>query len=174
MDEDGKKIRDKQLKKLRSTPKYRNLGVKLSMERRLLEKGWAKDDLYQDWPSVLCTQVGALLLDAAIKERYFEVPTKWVAKNRSEKFVDPSPALEEHLSKHTEQIDERMKMQKVLIGPPWDWLLQKKEARFNSNAGVYLHSRHKSDKPLCKGRNNENRYGSNEINLLNNLRRTDY
>ena len=82
--------------------------------------------------------------------------------------------MEEHLSKHTEQIDERMKMQKVLIGPPWDWLLQKKEARFNSNAGVYLHSRHKSDKPLCKGRNNENRYGSNEINLLNNLRRTDY
>ena len=70
LDEDGRKIRDKRLKKTRSTPKYRNLGVKLSMERRLLEKGWSKDDLYQDWPSVLCTQVGSLLLDAAVKERY--------------------------------------------------------------------------------------------------------
>ena len=51
LDEDGKKIRDKLLKKPRQTPKYRNLGVKLSIEKQLLEKGWARDDLYKDWPS---------------------------------------------------------------------------------------------------------------------------
>jgi|TARA_B100002052_G_scaffold39195_1_gene31276 hypothetical protein len=48
--------------------------------------------------------------------------------------------LEEHLSKRTEQIDEHMKTQKILIGPPRDWLLQKKEARLNSSGGDHLHS----------------------------------
>ena len=140
LDEDGKKIREKRLKKPRSTPKYRNLGVKLSMEKRLLEKGWARDDLYQDWPSLLCTQVGSLLLDAAVKDGYFTVPTKWVAKNRSEKFVIPSPALEEHLSKRTEQIDELVTTQEVLIEPPLDWQLEEGEARFNFSGGYHLPS----------------------------------
>jgi len=172
LDEDGKKIRDKRLKKTRSTPKYRNLGVKLSMERRLLEKGWAKDDLYQDWPSLLCTQVGSLLLDAAVKERYFEVPTKWVAKNRSEKFVVPSPALEKHLTKRTGQIDELVTTQEVLIEPPLDWQLQEGEARFNFSGGYYLPSTRKPNNPLCRGRHYETRFGSDAINLLNTLGRT--
>ena len=67
LDENGNKVRNKRLKKPRLTPKYRNLGVKLAMERRLLEKGWAKADLFQDWPSVLHTQVGSLLLEPAGK-----------------------------------------------------------------------------------------------------------
>ena len=174
LDEDGKKIRDKRLKKPRSTPKYQNLGVKLSMERRLLEKGWAKDDLYQDWPSLLCTQVGSLLLDAAVKERYFEVPTKWVAKNRSEKFVVPSPALEEHLSKRTEQIDELVTTQEVLIEPPLDWQLQDGEARFNFSGGYHLPSTRKPNNPLCRGRHYKTRFGSDAINLLNTLGRTAF
>ena len=40
------------------------------------------------------------------------MPREWGAKNRSEKFFDPSPAFEEHLSKRTEQIDEYMKTQR--------------------------------------------------------------
>lgn len=174
LDEDGKKIRDKRLKKTRSTPKYRNLGVKLSMERRLLEKGWAKDDLYQDWSSVLCTQVGSLLLDAAVKERYFEVPTKWIAKNRSEKFVVPSPALEEHLTKRTEQIDDLVTTQEVLIEPPLDWQLEEGEARFNFSGGYHLPSTRKPNNPLCRGRHYETRFGSDAINLLNTLGRTAF
>ncbi|QNJ14605.1 DNA-dependent RNA polymerase/ phage-type [Synechococcus sp. A18-46.1] len=174
LDEDGRKIRDKRLKKTRSTPKYRNLGVKLSMERRMLEKGWAKDDLYQDWPSLLCTQVGSLLLDAAVKERYFEVPTKWVAKNRSEKFVIPSPALEEHLTKRTEQIDELVTTQEVLIEPPLDWQLEEGEARFNFSGGYHLPSSRKPNNPLCRGRHYETRFGSDAINLLNTLGRTAF
>ena len=67
MDEDGKKIRDKLLKKPRKTPKYRDLGVKLAMERRLLEKGYAKDDLYPVWSSILHTQVGSVLMDVAVR-----------------------------------------------------------------------------------------------------------
>ena len=143
------------------------------MERRLLEKGWAKDDLYPVWPSVLCTEVGSLLLDAAHDQRYFEVLTKWVAKNQS-KFVVPSPALKEHLTKRTEQIDELVTTQEVLIEPPLDWELEEGEARFNFSGGYHLPSTRKPNNPLCRGRHYETRFGSDAINLLNTLGRTAF
>ena len=52
------------------------------MEHRLLEKGYAKDDLYEVWPSYLHTQVGSLLMGVADIEGYFETQNRWVAKKR--------------------------------------------------------------------------------------------
>ena len=174
LDKDDKKIRDKLLKKPRKTPKYRDLGVKLAMERRLLEKSYAKDDLYEVWPSYLHTQVGSLLMGVAVIEGYFDTQNRWVAKNRSEKFVVPSPALEEHLTKRTEQIDELVTTQEVLIEPPLDWQLEEGEARFNFSGGYHLPSTRKPNNPLCRGRHYETRFGSDAINLLNTLGRTAF
>ena len=174
LDEDGKRIRDKRLKKKRSTPKYRDLGVKLAMQRRMLEKGWAKCDLYQDWPGVLNTQVGSLMLDVAIKEGYFKVPTRFVAKNRSEKFIEPSAALSEHLSKRSEEIDDLITTKEVLIEPPLEWELQDGDARFNFSGGYHLPYTRKPNNPLCRGRHYQTRFGSDAIELLNTLGRTAF
>lgn len=174
LDKDGKKIRDKLIKRPRQTPKYRNIGVKEGMEHRLLEKGYAKDDLYKSWPSVLLTEVGSVLVDVAEKEGYFVKQNKWVAKNNTPTFLFPSPALAEHLSDRTEQIDDLVTTKDVLIEPPLDWQLQDGESRFNFSGGYHLPSTRKPNNPLCRGRHYETRFGSDAINLLNTLGRTAF
>ena len=173
LDEDGKKIRDKLLKKPRKTPKYRDLGVKLAMERRLLEKGYAKDDLYPVWQTILHTEVGAALMDVAVMEGYFETQNRWTSKGW-QKYLFPSPALKEHLSDRTEQIDDLVTTKEVLIEPPLEWQLQDGESRFNFSGGYHLPYTRQPNNPLCRGRHSETQFGSDAINLLNTLGRTAF
>ncbi|MDB4659878.1 hypothetical protein OAE57_02270, partial [Synechococcus sp. AH-551-C10] len=91
-----------------------------------------------------------------------------------EKFVVPTPALEEHLSKRKEQIDDLVTTKEVLIEPPLDWQLQDGEARFNFSGGYHLPYTRKPNNPLCRGRHYETRFGSDAINLLNTLGRTAF
>jgi hypothetical protein len=37
------------LKKKNSTPRYKNYGIKKSVENQLLEKGWSKDEFFPNW-----------------------------------------------------------------------------------------------------------------------------
>jgi len=50
------------LKKKNSTPRYKNYGIKKSVENQLLEKGWSKDEFFPNWAGHQRTGVGLLIL----------------------------------------------------------------------------------------------------------------
>jgi len=161
------------LKKKNSSPRYKNYGIKKSVENQLLEKGWSKDELFQRWFGVERTGVGLFLIETAIRQGWFIRKPKRVSETKSPNFLYPSPALAQYQQKLRQQMDDIADMGWPLIEAPLDWTYQEEESRFNTTGGY--HSQWLRDtNPLCRGRHYQSVFGEQAIGLLNVLQRTGW
>ena len=161
------------LKKKNSTPRYKNYGIKKSVENQLLEKGWSKDELCPNWAGHQRTGVGLLLIEAAIKRGWFIRKAKHVSGTKSPNFLYQSDGLAEYQQIIRQKMDDVADMSWPLIEAPLNWQYKEDESRFNTTGGY--HSQWLRDThPLCRGRHYQSVFGQEAIGLLNVLQRTGW
>ena len=161
------------LKKKNSSPRYKNYGIKKSVENQLLEKGWSKDELFHGWAGIERTGMGLFLIEAAIRQGWFVRKPKRVSRTKSPNFLYPSPQLAQYQQQLRQELDDIADMGLPLIEPPLDWKYQEEESRFNTTGGY--HSQWLRDThPLCRGRHYQSVFGEEAIGLLNVLQRTGW
>ncbi|WP_037990659.1 DNA-directed RNA polymerase [Synechococcus sp. CC9616] len=171
---DTERLVDAKQKKKNSSPRHKHLGIKLSVEKQLLDKGWAQDDLFPTWASEVRTGIGLFLIEAAVQAGWFTRTPKRMARNKTENVLLPSPAVAQWLEHARSNIDSWSYLSWPLVEPPLDWKLQDQPSRKNISGGYHsplLRQVH----PLCggrKGMHSDSQFGQVAIDLLNTLQRT--
>ena len=95
--EDTERLVSAKKKKKNSSPRHQHIGIKLSVEKQLLEKGWAQDELFLTWTPEVRTGIGLFLVEAAVQAEWFVRQPKRMTKNKTENVLLPSPAVEQWL-----------------------------------------------------------------------------
>jgi hypothetical protein len=161
-------------KKKNSSTRHKHIGIKLSVEKQLLEKGWAQDDLFPTWANEVRTGIGLFLIEVAVQGGWFIRQPKRMAKNKTENVLIPSPAISKWLEKAREDIDSWSYLSWPLVEPPLDWQPEDKPARKNISGGYHSPFLRQIN-PLCggrKGMHSDSYFGKEAIGLLNCLQRT--
>ena len=161
-------------KKKNSSPRHKHIGIKLSVEKQLLEKGWAQDDLFPTWANEVRTGIGLFLIEAAVQGGWFIRQPKRMAKNKTENVLMPAQATSEWLGEKRKKIDSLAYLSWPLVEPPLDWQLEDIPARKNISGG-YHSPLLRQINPLCggrKGMHSDSHFGAEAIGLLNCLQRT--
>ena len=156
-----------------SSPRHKHIDIKLSVEKQLLEKGWAQDDLFPTWANEVRTGIGLFLIEAAIQGGWFLRQPKRMAKNKTENVLKPAQAISEWLEKARNEIDSWSYLSWPLVELPLDWQLEDKPARKNISGG-YHSPLLRQINPLCggrKGMHSDSYFGAEAIGLLNCLQR---
>ncbi|QNI87646.1 hypothetical protein [Synechococcus sp. ROS8604] len=156
-------------KKKNSSTRHKHIGIKLSVEKQLLEKGWAQDDLLPTWANEVRTGIGLFLIEAAIQGGWFIRQPKRMAKNKTENVLMPAQAISDWLEKARNDIDSWSYLSWPLIEPPLDWQLEEKPARKNISGGYHSQLLRQIN-PLCggrKGMHSDSYFGAEAIGLLN-------
>ena len=161
------------LNKKNSTPRYKSYGVKKSVENQLLEKGWSKEELFNEWAGIERTGVGLFLIEAAVRQGWFARTAKRVSGTKSPNFLYPSQDLAQYQQKLRQKMDDIADMGWPLIEPPLDWKFQEAESRFNTTGGYHSQWLRQTN-PLCRGRHYQSVFGEEAIRLLNVLQRTGW
>ena len=172
--EDTERLVSAKKKKKNSSPRHQHIGIKLSVEKQLLEKGWAQDELFPTWTPEVRTGIGLFLVEAAVQAEWFVRQPKRMTKNKTENVLLPSPAVEQWLQQARNDIDAWSYLSWPLVEPPLDWEQQDQPARKNISGG-YHSPLLRQVNPLCggrKGMHSDSQFGAEAIGLLNRLQKT--
>mgnify|MGYP001315205401 CR=1 FL=1 len=172
--EDTERLVEAKQKKKNSSPRHKHLGIKLSVEKQLLDKGWAQDDLFPSWASEVRTGIGLFLIEAAVHAGWFTRTPKRMASNKTENVLLPSPAIGQWLEQARSNIDSWSYLSWPLVEPPLDWEHQDQPSRKNISGGYHSQLLRQVN-PLCggrKGMHSDSQFGQAAIDLLNTLQRT--